>query len=89
MNFLIDFNSYDSYVIHRNKYDNNTSTTFNQINQGEYHYSSDYSYSYLSSDIISLEQNISNLRFNYYYVINPKRSLIVMILVLLDLELVN
>ena len=74
MEFLVDFNFYDSLVIHKNKFDNYSSLTFNQINRQNTYYSSDYKLSYLASDIVSLEKNISNFSLTFLYVIGPKNE---------------
>ena len=74
--FLLDFNNYDSYIVYKSKYDNYSSSSFNKINIQNNFYSSDYSYSYLASDIISFNEknNISNFSFIFNHVIKPKND---------------
>ena len=74
MEFLVDFNNYDSFVVHKNKYDNYSSTTFNHINKQINYYSNDYRLSYLASDVVSFEKNISNFTLTFLHVISPKNE---------------
>ena len=74
MQFMLDFNNYDSFVIHKNKFDNYSSSTFNIVNKQVRYYTSDYHYSYEASDLVSFEKNISNFSLNFFHVINPKNE---------------
>ena len=72
MKFLVDFNNYDSFVVHKNKFDNFSSSTFNKINSQINYYTKEYKLSYLASDVVSLEKNISNFNLTFLHVISPK-----------------
>ena len=72
--FLVDFNNYDSFVVHKNKFDNFSSSTFNKIKSQINYYSNDYRLSYLASDVVSFEKNISNFNLTFLYVISPKKE---------------
>ena len=74
MQFLLDFNNYDSFVIYKNKFDNFSSSTFNIVNKQVRYYTSEYHYSYEASDLISLEKNLSNFSLTFFHVINPKNE---------------
>jgi len=72
MQFLVDFNNYDSFVVHKNGFDNFTSSTFNKINSQINYYTKEYKLSYLASDVVSFEKNISNFNLTFLHVISPK-----------------
>ena len=74
LNFLINFNDYDTYIIHDNEYNNFSSSTFNKERKEGYYYSSDYSYAYFASDKITLGNNISDFNLSFFYVEKGKKE---------------
>jgi len=71
LDIIIDFKNYHSYIIQNKKNDhqsykrfyNDSSTTFKNLGKNEYFYLSDFTYAINSSDILTINENISNINF--------------------------
>lgn len=71
LDVVVDFKNYHSYIIQDKENDNerfkrfynNSSTTFQNLGKNEYFHLSDFTYANNSSDIITINENISNFNF--------------------------
>ena len=81
LDFLIDFNSYHTYIMKDNKKNKNykrflynKSSTFKYLGPKEYFYDLDFSSAINSSDILSFKENIINVNYTFLHVIDKSPS---------------
>lgn len=83
LDIIIDFKNYHSYIIKDNKNDhknykrfyNDSSSTFKILGQKEYFNYLDNSYGINSSDILTINENITNLEYQFLQIISVNKEL--------------